>query len=500
MTPPRVSLDMRNMRKTISVGSLVASLAASSTALAAQPVLNRSQLREQLAAQFPMPVEPSAPVQPRKPGVFGSSVAGLLVGSGAFVGTAALCGKTTLVGASPLGSKVNGQYLAPGEVREISANSACTAGAAIGSAISVGWLTQRIRTGGFRRAMASFETEVQNYPAARASWERAVAARTKALDSAVTVAVVEAERAALSERTRVATAAPNAGAPNSAGISRTVNAVPMIPTVRAPKTNLINDDAVAVVIGNSAYTRAEVPSVDYAGRDAAAMREFLVQTFGFRDDNIIFEENASFTTLQRIFGTKDDFKGQLFGYLPSTKPVDIFIFYSGHGAPDPGTGTAYLVPTDADPQAIRLTGYPVRQLYANLALLPAKSITVVMDACFSGLADRGSLVRGISPLTVRVENPVLASENAVVLTASQSSEVSGWYDQQQHGLFTYVLLNTLAQSITTGTSDSLLTARQLNATVGAEVLRLSRRIRQRDQNPQVYGLGSDAPLAIMRRP
>ena len=123
-----------------------------------------------------------------------------------------------------------------------------------------------------------------------------------------------------------------------------------------------------------------------------------------------------------------------------------------------------------------------------------------MDACFSGLADRGSLVRGISPLTVRVENPVLASENAVVLTASQSSEVSGWYDQQQHGLFTYVLLNTLAQSITTGTSDSLLTARQLNATVGAEVLRLSRRIRQRDQNPQVYGLGSDAPLAIMRRP
>lgn len=488
------------MRTPILLALLGGSWVVAATTAVAQPVLNRAQLREQLAAQFPVPVEPTAPVQPQKPGVFGSSLAGLLVGGGAFVGTAALCGKTTLVGASPLGSKVNGQYLAPGELREISANSACTAGAAIGSAVTVGWLTQRIRTRGYTRAMASFETEVQNYPVARAAWERAVAARTRALDSAVAVAVADAERAADSQRTRVAVAKPDNSAAVLAANERTASAKPMIPTVQAPKTTLVNNDAVAVVIGNSAYARAEVPSVDYAGRDAAAMREFLVQTFGFRDENIIFEENASFTTLQRIFGTRDDFKGQLFGYLPSTKPVDIFVFYSGHGAPDPGTGTAYLVPADADPQAIRLTGYPVRQLYANLALLPAKSITVVMDACFSGLADRGSLVRGMSPLTVRVENPVLASENAVVLTASQSSEVSGWYDQQQHGLFTYVLLSTLAQAITSGGFDSLLTARQLNATVGAEVLRLSRRIRQRDQNPQVYGLGSDAPLAIMRRP
>ena len=79
----------------------------------------------------------------------------------------------------------------------------------------------------------------------------------------------------------------------------------------APTTRLRNPDAVAVVIGNQTYARGEVPPVDYAARDAAMVRRFLVQTFGFREQNIIFEKDASFTTLTRIFGAKDDPKGQL---------------------------------------------------------------------------------------------------------------------------------------------------------------------------------------------
>jgi hypothetical protein len=435
-------------------------------------------------------------------------MAGILVGGGAFIGSATLCGKTTLVGEAPLGSVFDGRYVAPGESVPVAANAACTAGIGAGAALVSGWLTKRARAGGYQRGLVRYEAEVAGFPAARAAWERAVAQRNAAVDSAVGVAVAAAEREAARQREqqrqqfvvdslrRVAAATAAAPAP-----SAPVVATPVVATaIPVPKTRLVNPDAVAVVIGNAKYARSEVPAVDFAGRDAEVMRQFLVETFGFREENIIVERDATFTTLQRIFGTAGDFKGQLYNYMRPNRPTDVFVFYSGHGAPDPGTGTAYLVPSDADPQAIRLTGYPVRQLYNNLAQLEARSLTVVMDACFSGLADRGSLVRGISPITLRIENPVLAASNSLVLTAAQSTEVSGWYDAQQHGLFTYVLLNTLSQTFRDGLPSTLPTARQLSEQVGDEVLRLSRRLRQRDQNPMVAGSAADAPLPFIRVP
>lgn len=493
-----------SIKRAIAVSALIGPV------LLAQPgapqLPDRLAIRRQVEQGFPLPLEPRAPVRPSAPGKVGSMLAGILVGGGAFVGSATLCGKTTLVGEAPLGSVLDGRYVAPGESVPVAANAACTAGIGAGAALVSGWLTKRARAGGYVRALARYEAEVAGFPAARAAWERTVAQRNAAVDSAVGVAVAAAEWEAARQREqrrqqfvadslRAVAAAPAAPVtPPVAPASAVATAIPV------PRTGLVNPDAVAVVIGNAKYTRSEVPAVDFAGRDAEAMKQFLVETFGFREENIIVERDATFTTLQRIFGTAGDFKGQLYNYMRPNRPTDVFVFYSGHGAPDPGTGTAYLVPSDADPQAIRLTGYPVRQLYANLAQLEARSLTVVMDACFSGLADRGSLVRGISPITLRVENPVLAASNSLVLTAAQSTEVSGWYDAQQHGLFTYVLLNTLSQTFRNGVPAAMPTARQLNEQVSDEVLRLSRRLRQRDQNPMVAGSAADAPLPFIRVP
>ena len=141
----------------------------------------------------------------------------------------------------------------------------------------------------------------------------------------------------------------------------------------------------------------------------------------------------------------------------------------------------------------------MRQLQTNLALLPARSVTLVLDACFSGLADRGALLRGMSPLTLRVENPVLTMPNSVVLTASQSTEVSGWYDAQRHGLFTYVFLDALTKAFQEGGAGEIPTAQQLQSAITPEVMRLSRRLRQRDQTPQVFGQGAAEPLPFIRR-
>jgi uncharacterized caspase-like protein len=350
----------------------------------------------------------------------------------------------------------------------------------------------------YTRSVARYEQDQATYATSRATWERQVAARERALDSAVNIAYAAAEEAFVAARTRAA--AEKAEAELAAEIARAEASanreVPLVP----PATGLRNPEAVAVVIGNQNYSRGEVPSVDFAGRDAEAMRKFLVQTFGFRVENIIFEKDASFTTLTRIFGSATDPNGQLASYVKSDGSSDVFIFYSGHGAPDPGTGTAYLVSSDADPQTIRLTGYPMRQLQANLAQVPARSITMVLDACFSGLADRGTLLKGISPLSLRVENPVLTHPNSVILTASQSTQVSSWYDTQRHGLFTYVFLDALAKSMDPQVGTGQPSARELAGVVSPEVQRLSRRLRQREQTPQVFGSAADAPLPFIKRP
>jgi len=466
--------------------------------LSGQQLPDRTVIRRSIEPRFPLPAEPSAPVAPSKPGAALSTVVGLLVGGGAFVGTATVCGKTQYVGSSPYGGRYNGRHVAPGEVVDHPAPIACTAGFGAGAALLSGWMLHRGRKGTYARAVARFEQEQATFAASRAGWERQVAARERALDSAVAMTYAAAEESSVAARTR--DAAEKAEAELAAEIARAEASanreIPLVP----PATGLRNPDAVAVVIGNQNYSRGEVPSVDFAGRDADAMRKFLVQTFGFRVENIIFEKDASFTTLTRIFGGATDPNGQLASYVKSDGSSDVFIFYSGHGAPDPGTGTAYLVSSDADPQAIRLTGYPMRQLQTNLAQVPARSITMVLDACFSGLADRGTLLKGISPLSLRVENPVLTHPNSVILTASQATQVSSWYDTQRHGLFTYVLLDAMAKAMSPATGTGQPSAKELAGIVSPEVQRLSRRLRQREQTPQVFGSATDTPLPFIRRP
>jgi len=468
--------------------------AAVSSSLVAQQVPDRLAIRRQLEVSLPLPPEPAVPVAPRRPGAMGAAFVGALIGGGAFVGSAAACGKAQFVGPSPYGASLDGRQVAPGEVVDVPASAACTAGIGAGAALVSGWLLHRGRVGGYTRAVAKYQQDQAMYATTRANWERQVALRSAALDSAVVVAVADAEAAL--EATRTREAAERADAALAAEMARagaqTAREIP----ITVPTTELRNPNAVAVVIGNQTY-KGEVPPVDFAARDAALMRRFLVQTFGFREENIIFERDASFTTLTRIFGSATDPKGQLHGFVEPDGSSDVFIFYSGHGAPDPGSGSAYLVSSDADPQTIRLTGYSMRQLQANLAQLPARSITMVLDACFSGLADRGALLRGVSPLSVRVENPVLTHPNAVVFTASQANEVSGWYDAQKQGLFTYVFLDAVSAAFRDG---SIPTAKELAGKIAPEVQRLSRRLRQREQSPQLFGTAVDSPLPFVQRP
>ncbi len=260
-----------------------------------------------------------------------------------------------------------------------------------------------------------------------------------------------------------------------------------------PSTNTTRENAIAVVVGVRNYQSSEVPNVEYAERDAKTMKKYLHKTLGFREGNILELINPTKTDLQRVFGTGQTHKGDLYDYLRSDT-TEVFVFYSGHGAPNPEEdGRTYFVPSDGTPRQLSITGYSVNQLYENLSKITSGPVTVAVDACFSGQSEGGALVKNASPALLSVENPMVGMENGLVMTASEASEISSWYPEKKHGLFTYFLLKGFRGEADEN-QDGLLTGAEMKKYLGENVTYYARRLHSRTQNPQVMGQGADRVL------
>ncbi|MBC8383818.1 MAG: caspase family protein [Candidatus Cloacimonetes bacterium] len=252
-----------------------------------------------------------------------------------------------------------------------------------------------------------------------------------------------------------------------------------------PKTSNINMDAVAVVIGNRNYNKSSVPAVEFANRDAAYMKKYLVNTLGYREGNIIYVNDATQGDFLSIFGSKDNYKGKLHNYIKSGQS-DIFIYYSGHGAPDPQSKNGYFVPVDCDPSLVALNGYSLDTFYNNLSKLDYNSLTVVIDACFSGSSEKGMLIDDISPVFIDVKNPVIASKNTTVFTSATGEQVSSWYREKKHSLFSYYFMKGL-QGHADHNKDSKLTVSEMKVYIDDNVPYWARREKNLEQTPQVIG-------------
>lgn len=259
-----------------------------------------------------------------------------------------------------------------------------------------------------------------------------------------------------------------------------------------PRTDMKRPDDIAIVIGNTEYKNGDIPKVDYAVRDARIMKKYLTRTLGFREENVIYVENASGSSMTRIFGTSDDPKGQLYDWVKSNQS-SVFVYYSGHGAPNPETGNAYLLPSDANPSYLSQNGYPLTQLYENLSKLPAQSVTVALEACFSGTSEGGAVVQNASPAVLSVENPMLGMKNGLVFTAGAADQIASWYNEKKHGLFTYYFLKGL-RGKADANSDKEITANEMESYLNDKVPYRAQRMHSRKQTPQVVGQNKDNVL------
>jgi hypothetical protein len=233
------------------------------------------------------------------------------------------------------------------------------------------------------------------------------------------------------------------------------------------------DDDFALVIGVEKYSK--LPEARFAQRDAEAVKRHLL-ALGYPQRNVI--------TLLGESATRGALQGYLEEWLPKNVKPDstVFVYYSGHGAPDPASGQAFLVPWDGDPRFLQSTAYPLKQLYGDLAKLKAKSTIVALDSCFSGAGGRSVLADGARPLVAHVDDAP-AEGSLTVLTAAGGDEITSTLPDQGHGLFTYFLL----KGLTKGKRN----ARQLYDFLKPRVQDEASR-QNRQQTPALLGI--DAPL------
>jgi hypothetical protein len=256
--------------------------------------------------------------------------------------------------------------------------------------------------------------------------------------------------------------------------------------VAAPRMSAGNPDAVAVIIGNKKYG-ARLPPVDFAHNDAAAMKRFVVEILGISERNIIDMRDVIRADLEAVFGNARTYKGKLWRWV-RPRESDVFVFYSGHGVPGMNDGRQYLLPVDGDPDKAEIGGYPVELLYSNLAKLDARSVSVFLDACFSGESPRGTLVRDASG--IRVTPREIPQVSFTVVSAARIDQVASWDKEAQHGLFTKYLLEALygaADSKRYGNSDSRITLSEIKVYLDREMTYAARRHYGRDQRAMVSG-------------
>lgn len=215
--------------------------------------------------------------------------------------------------------------------------------------------------------------------------------------------------------------------------------------VDIPISTSQNTNSIVLIIANEDYQ--DMPNVPYALNDGNIFKEYCINTLGIPSERVLYLFNGTINKMKRKISLLGDMAKAL------GKDARIIFYYTGHGVPDVNTKNAYLMPVDGYEEDVT-TGYKLDDLYQQLGLLPVKSITVFLDACFSGV-NRNDEALAQHKGARLVAKSGMPTGNMVVFAASQGNQTAFVNDKEQHGLFTYYLLKKLQDSKGDVTLDDL---------------------------------------------
>lgn len=220
------------------------------------------------------------------------------------------------------------------------------------------------------------------------------------------------------------------------GQGQTINVGKSDIDINIPVNNTINDKTFAIIIANENYQREA--QVIFARNDGETFRKYCIQTLGLPEKNIRFVENATLNNIRGeinwLSSVANAYKGE----------ANVIFYYAGHGIPDESSKAAYLLPVDGYGSDVT-TGYKLEDLYSKLGGLPAKNITLFMDACFSGSQRSGQMLASARGVAIKIKQDV-PQGNMVVFSATQGDQTAYPYKEKGHGLFTYFLLKKLQET------------------------------------------------------
>lgn len=208
--------------------------------------------------------------------------------------------------------------------------------------------------------------------------------------------------------------------------------------VSIPVNKRKNRNTFVLIISNEKYSESNISDVNFALKDGKVFAEYCQKTLGVPKDNIHIKANATRNQMRSevrwLKNVADAFNGE----------ASFIVYYSGHGMPDETTKKAYLLPVDGianDPES----AYALSSFYDQLGEMNARSITVFIDACFSGAQRNGGMLTAAKAVAIKPRENRLTG-NVIAFAATKEDETAYPLEAKGHGLFTYYLLKKLKDS------------------------------------------------------
>ncbi len=246
--------------------------------------------------------------------------------------------------------------------------------------------------------------------------------------------------------------------------------------------------AYALVVGIENYG-AEIPPAKGAHSDAAKFAQLAIKSLGVQPAHVqtLFDEHA----------TKGSIESAL-EWVQTSTPAGgrIYFYFSGHGAPDPSSGTPYIVPSDGNPKYLKASGLALKDALAKLGQSKAREVLAIVDSCFSGRGGRSVLPPGTRPL-IQIKEEAAPIQLALFASAGHN-EISGPGPSGSEGLFTHYFVQGLGTGAADINGDGQVSLAELAEWVNPRVSRDAKKD-NRDQNPALVvgrGLGSPESFII----
>lgn len=252
----------------------------------------------------------------------------------------------------------------------------------------------------------------------------------------------------------------------------------------------------ALIVGVSKYKFLDggLNNLAYADADARAVRAFLLKPEGggFAQSDVLLLENEA--------ATLDAVRDALTHFITRAAPDDLlFIFFAGHGAPDPyAPQNLYFILHDTKIADMPRTALPMSEVREALdTQVRAERVVVFIDTCHSaGLSgEKLTATRGVENNLINLYAARLFNERGrAVLTSADVNELSREAERWGggHGVFTWALLEGL-RGEADANGDQIVTAGELFDFVRDRV-RLETAFRQ---NPRALpGTNVDLPLSF----